>query len=182
MYKIIIIIFLLFSIAFTTSADERIVDFSDDSLPVLNEELRKVGSNIRTNATDIDTNTTAIDAIATIPSNVIVMWSGAIADIPTGWVLCDGNNSTPDLTNRFIVGADADDGGVAKTTLTGVATQSGASNFASHDHDLNKATGAAGSDRVDATGGIGGTFTTTTAGSGTETYPTYFALAYIMKS
>jgi hypothetical protein len=40
-----------------------------------------------------------------IPSGVIVMWSGSIATIPSGWYLCDGNNSTPDLRNRFIVGA-----------------------------------------------------------------------------
>lgn len=37
--------------------------------------------------------------------NIIVLWSGAIADIPAGWALCDGNNTTPDLRDRFIVGA-----------------------------------------------------------------------------
>lgn len=36
---------------------------------------------------------------------MIVLWSGAIVDIPDGWVLCDGDNGTPDLRNRFIVGA-----------------------------------------------------------------------------
>ena len=40
-----------------------------------------------------------------IPSGIIAMWSGASNAIPTGWVLCDGNNNTPDLRNRFIVGA-----------------------------------------------------------------------------
>lgn len=40
-----------------------------------------------------------------IPSGVIVMWSGASDAIPTGWVLCDGNNNTPNLVDRFIVGA-----------------------------------------------------------------------------
>jgi len=34
-----------------------------------------------------------------------MLWSGAIADIPTGWLLCDGANGTPDLTDRFIVQA-----------------------------------------------------------------------------
>lgn len=33
------------------------------------------------------------------------MWSGAIVDIPDGWLLCDGNNGTPDLRNRFLIGA-----------------------------------------------------------------------------
>lgn len=41
----------------------------------------------------------------TLPAGLIVLWSGSVASIPTGWVLCDGTNSTPDLRNRFIVGA-----------------------------------------------------------------------------
>lgn len=35
----------------------------------------------------------------------IILWSGAIVDIPAGYVICDGNNGTPDLRNRFVVGA-----------------------------------------------------------------------------
>ncbi len=40
-----------------------------------------------------------------IPKGGIIMWSGAIDQIPEGWALCDGNNGTPDLRDRFIVGA-----------------------------------------------------------------------------
>ncbi|MEZ2226422.1 MAG: hypothetical protein ACBR50_09165 [Microcoleus sp.] len=36
---------------------------------------------------------------------MIVMWSGQVAQIPTGWALCNGQNGTPDLRDRFIVGA-----------------------------------------------------------------------------
>ena len=39
------------------------------------------------------------------PSGGIILWSGAANAIPTGWVLCDGQNNTPDLRNRFVVGA-----------------------------------------------------------------------------
>ena len=70
-------------------------------------------------------------------AGMIMMWSGTIATIPSGWYLCDGTNSTPDLRNKFIIAADADDGGVAKTTVTGSATQSGGSKDAivvSHTH------------------------------------------------
>ena len=40
-----------------------------------------------------------------VPPGAIIMWSGSINDIPVGWVLCDGRNGTPDLRDRFIVGA-----------------------------------------------------------------------------
>lgn len=45
-------------------------------------------------------------------TGMIVLWPGAIADIPAGWALCDGSNGTPDLRNRFVVGApEGDDPG-----------------------------------------------------------------------
>lgn len=43
-----------------------------------------------------------------IPSGIIVIWNGSKDSIPNGWVLCDGENSTPDLQNKFI----ADSGGI----------------------------------------------------------------------
>ncbi len=60
---------------------------------------------------------------AIVPSGVIVLWSGSIASIPSGWVLCNGLNGTPDLRDRFIVGAGstyavAATGGSATHTLT----------------------------------------------------------------
>jgi hypothetical protein len=64
---------------------------------------------------------------ASFTTGMIMLWSGTIATIPAGWVLCDGANSTPDLRNRFIVCADADVGGVAKTTVEGAASVSGGS-------------------------------------------------------
>jgi len=54
-----------------------------------------------------------------IPSGTIVIWSGSISSIPDGWVLCDGNNGTPDLTGRFVVHADADSGGTYNVGDTG---------------------------------------------------------------
>lgn len=42
---------------------------------------------------------------ATVDSGVIVMWSGLLINIPSGWVLCDGTNGTPDLRDKFIKGA-----------------------------------------------------------------------------
>lgn len=85
---------------------------------------------------DGDTITGADDSIAEnmihtllinrgIPYGGIIMWSGAIVDIPDSWALCDGNNGTPDLRNRFVVGA-GDDYPVLQVggsvTLTGTGT------------------------------------------------------------
>jgi hypothetical protein len=40
-----------------------------------------------------------------LPTGTIVLWSGSIGSIPAGWVLCNGSNGTPDLRDRFVVGA-----------------------------------------------------------------------------
>ena len=72
------------------------------------------------------TNTTQLATTAfvqaSLPSGVIVMWSGSIASIPSGWLLCNGSSGTPDLRDRFIVGAGstyavAATGGSANATL-----------------------------------------------------------------
>lgn len=60
---------------------------------------------------------------ASIPSGVITMWSGTSTNIPEGWLLCNGSNGTPDLRDRFIVGAGneysvSDTGGEKTHTLT----------------------------------------------------------------
>jgi hypothetical protein len=57
---------------------------------------------VTTNSTQIAT-TGFVRSI--IPTGVITMWYGSIASIPTGWLLCNGTNGTPDLRDRFIVGA-----------------------------------------------------------------------------
>ena len=51
-------------------------------------------------------------------AGMIMMWSGTIATIPSGWLLCNGSSSTPDLRDKFIIGASADSGGAAKTNVT----------------------------------------------------------------
>ena len=56
-----------------------------------------------------------------VPTGGIIMWSGAVSAIPTGWALCDGTNSTPNLVDRFIVGSKTDSGGTHDIGDTGGA-------------------------------------------------------------
>jgi hypothetical protein len=103
-----------------------------------------------------------------LPKGIIALWSGTIATIPAGWALCNGLNGTPDLRNRFVVGANADSGGAAKSTITGAALQTGGS--VTHSHFL----------RTDISG-IGAGID---AGLDTQPehhIPPFYALAYIMK-
>jgi microcystin-dependent protein len=83
-----------------------------------------------------------ISTAASIPIRGIIMWSGSEASIPAGWAICDGTTAngqvTPDLRNRFIVGAaDADaqftPGSTGGDTMTGgsMTTGSGGQGVAS---------------------------------------------------
>jgi hypothetical protein len=142
-------------------------------------------------------------ASSTLPSGMILLWSGSIGSIPAGYFLCDGNNSTPDLRNRFIVGAGNtysvnQTGGSADAivvshnhTATSVVTDPGhvhgyiaaaPGSFYSNTNGGNP--GAISTTTNSATTGITVATTNTAAGtSGTNAnLPPYYALCYIMKS
>lgn len=62
-----------------------------------------------------------------VPSGLIAMWSGLVANIPSGWTLCNGLNGTPDLRDRFIVGAGNSYAvGAQGGSVTAVTTVAGA--------------------------------------------------------
>jgi microcystin-dependent protein len=143
-----------------------------------------------------------------VPTGGIILWSGATSAIPTGYVICDGTNSTPDLRDRFVVGAgptyavDAT-GGAATVTLTEanlpahthVATSTVTDPGHAHQYTVSTGSGGIGESARDAeidTNGLTESSTTSitvatsnaTTGSGTahENLPPYYALAYIMKT
>lgn len=120
---------------------------------------------------------------------MILMWSGSITSVPTGWALCDGTNGTPNLCDRFIVGAGSTydlgaTGGSDSVTLT-------VEQMPSHNHKYDE-TNIRATNIVEVTGagyydiledGSQTTTTTTSTGGGKahENRPPYYALAYIMK-
>ena len=126
---------------------------------------------------------TAFSGAGILPSGGIIIWSGASNAIPTGFVICDGNNSTPDLRDRFVIGA----GNNYAVAATGGSKDAV---VVAHDHDVKVGTagGSGGgfvSDRESEAVG-GGTDTASiqsTGVSGTDkNLPPYYALCYIMKT
>lgn len=98
-----------------------------------------------TNTTQIATTAfvaAAIGAIVTIPSGVITMWSGSEASIPSGWLLCNGTSGTPDLRNRFIVGAGTGSSYAVGNTGGANTVTLSTSEIPSHTHSFSGTTGA----------------------------------------
>lgn len=75
-----------------------------------------------------------LEGLLPIWKSVILMWKGTRASIPAGWALCDGQNGTIDLRDKFIVGAVADYSGVPKSTVTGSPLASQA--ISTHQHTV----------------------------------------------
>jgi len=76
-----------------------------------------------------------------VPSGTIVLWSGSIGNIPSGWELCDGSNGTPDLRNRFVVGAHSDGANTSWPNLPpGNTGGSNVSSLPAHSHTINNHT------------------------------------------
>jgi len=130
-----------------------------------------------------------LTGIVTIPTGVIVMWSGTT--IPSGWALCDGTNSTPDLRNRFIVGAnDASKTGITTQAGPGFSTSTGIADDTYEPGDIggetahqltrdevNKAAWNSGT-----SGNLVMSYNTFGAPDYHENRPPYYALAFIMKT
>jgi len=65
---------------------------------------------------------------SSLPTGCIVLWSGSLGSIPGGWALCNGANGTPDLRDKFILGAGGSVGAALSTggALNQTATSSNA--------------------------------------------------------
>jgi len=143
----------------------------------------------------------------TVPSGLIAIWSGSTGSIPSGWLLCNGSNGTPDLRDSFILGAGnnyavgatggSTDAIVVSHTHTATSTstvtdpghfhsigvESAAAGASSGKYDLNNPTGTVNTNS--AVTGITVATSTTNATAGVSgsgaNMPPYYALAYIMK-
>lgn len=107
--------------------------------------------------------------VRTVPVGGIIMYDGLIADIPAGWQLCDGTNGTPDMRDKFVIGARQDNGGESRTNVTGALTKSGGTKDAvvvTHQHGVSLTSGGQSADH---------THTGTAASAGVHTHGVQYA-------
>lgn len=152
---------------------------SASTLYLNSDGMRELLSIIRKEAKNV------INGFNGLPSGSIVMWSGTT--IPAGWAICDGQNGTPDLRGRFVMGSSAahaigSSGGSETHTIT-------VAELPAHNHIVSgvnlTADGNGGSlfsggeDSISASNSI----ETSSTGNGAEMniLPPYYTLAYIMK-
>ena len=151
-------------------------------------------------------NTPTWTTLTAFVSGMIMLWSGSTGTIPSGWALCDGTSGTPDLRDRFVVGAgstyavDATGGSADAITVshTHTLTDSGHTHGAGSyqintggDAAQNSTNGAVFRSTIQTSTSVTGTSASATTGisiasagsSGTNAnLPPYYALAYIMKT
>lgn len=140
----------------------------------------------------------------TIPTGMISLWYGAVGSVPSGWYLCDGTNGTPDLRDRFIVGAGntyavSAVGGTADAvvvdhthTATSVVTDPGHNHSYTYSQPIGATPVGGGNNLTTPTtastgsASTGVTVATTNSSTGVDgtnkNLPPYYALAYVMKA
>ena len=126
----------------------------------------------------------ALTGISAFVSGMIMMYNSTTP--PSGWYLCNGQNGTPDLRDRFIVGAGnnysvGNTGGADSVTLT-------VAQMPSHTHSIDGRSGSYGSGQPFSAKGakepFWNNFDTDSTGGGQshENRPPYYALTFIMKA
>ncbi len=148
----------------------------------------------------------ALTGVESFVTGMIILWYGNTSNVPTGFVLCDGNNSTPDLRDRFVIGAGnsfnaGDTGGNNSLTLTeanlpshrhfvvsnDLGGQNRTNSNVSANNQVRKGTGASNlfeGYNLASTGSDAASGRSSAVGSGTpiDNKPAYHALCYIMKT
>lgn len=137
--------------------------------PASGEALRKGNKDIA-NAEVSDSAAIAQSKLnaAFVPSGQIAIWSGTIANIPTGWLICDGNNGTPNLLATFIEGV------ATAATNPGATGGAKAKTTAGHSHTM--VMGGSGG------GGTANWITSTNTDTIADIRPVYYDVAFIMKA
>ena len=150
----------------------------------LRAALAELGTLPKAGYADVDARLDAIEAsITPIPSGLIALWTGTLANIPSGWSLCDGVSGRPNLLDKFVVGVPNDStdpggtGGAATVTLT-------TGEMPSHSHVVGGGGPGPGPSQPEcpASGECTSFSVSSTGGGGAhENKPPYYVVAYIIK-
>lgn len=186
----IIILCIFIIIVWIFAPNSKIEDFNG-SLPLTNEGIQNVSSVYNDKGTATFPNVKVMGTLtdnmgAILPKGTICMWNGEVA--PSGWALCDGQNTTPDLRDKFVFGLApgtskiGNTGGASEHTLT-------VNEIPAHDHAYAQA-GFWGNGNYPASGGssygaknayINQTNPPTGGGAPHNNMPPYIVLAFIIK-
>ena len=194
----------------STNADQFItfVGSSSGNNPIrVDTDLKYNPSTNRLTAGSFAGDGSALTGVESFVTGMIILWYGDTTNVPTGFVLCDGNNSTPDLRGKFVAGAGNADFTAGSTGGNNSLTLSEA-NLPSHRHfvvsndlggqnrtnsnvsannQVRKGTGASNlfeGYNLASTGSDAASGRSSAVGSGTpiDNKPAYHALCYIMKT
>lgn len=120
----------------------------NDGAPAINSSnLNKIEQALKRATDGVNTNSAEIDTVAELmPAGAIIMWYGTT--VPSGWKICDGSDSTPDLTGRFPLGRSEgtayDTGGYADNTLVAHSHTASCSDEGNHRHSFDTGAGNTG--------------------------------------
>ena len=89
--------------------------------------LTNTVTNLISTVTNLSSRIGTLEGFTAVPRGMIMIWSGSAPNIPNGWILCNGLNGTPDLRDRFVMGAGA-------TYVPGVLGGTSTSVVVSHNH------------------------------------------------
>ncbi len=124
-----------------------------------------------------------LNNVDTVPAGTIAIWTGLIANIPSGWKICDGTLSTPDLRSKFVRGAPgtSEAGGTGGSDTVTLVT----ANLPAHTHIRDDMTAGTGVQYGQpASSNVSGSVTSYSVGGGGahNNMPSYYQVIFIMKT
>ena len=180
---------------FTQLSNETITD-SIKNLGLLAKEIQKGGDLTLPANLNVTADLNVTGKLNLLPEGTVVMWTKS--EIPDGWVKCNGENKTPDLRGRFVLGGGNGNeltnrtlsatGGAETHTLT--VAQMPSHRHSSNIDNLQIQSGGSGKPGQTGNGRGGGGGDRLTYGFGINhtgsssphnNMPPYFVLIYIMK-
>ena len=220
---IVLNIILIISVCFLFGQKNSIENFTDNNITEAITNLSNISNEIMANGTltipanEVDFNgnahfqsgnTVTIDGTLNVanlnilPRGCVIAWygnntpQGWFHNIPTGWVICDGQNGTPDLRGRFVLGSGHTNGltdrelghtgGEETHTLTTNEIPAHSHNIGTDGHigPVFISTWGSGNRNLDGSGWQSSSVNTeNTGGNGSHNnMPPFYVLTYIMKT